>query len=80
MRFNLVFFLLGIVSRHSPAVVTSGAFDHAVLAEEICTLDSAFFIGGFEDQTIAEIQHEDASFLATERPRQPLRATDSRVA
>jgi len=61
-------------------VITPGFLDHAFSFEEIGALDCAFFIGGFENEAISEIQREDAGFLTTKRSRQPLRATDSRVA
>src|SRR6266487_1905680 len=67
MRFDLVLFLLGIVSRHFSAVIAPRPFDYALFPEEVSAFQCAFFIGGFEDQTIAEIQSEDARFFATER-------------
>jgi hypothetical protein len=59
--------LLGIVSRHSSAVVTPRFLNHAFFPEKVGAFQSAFFVGGFEDQTISEIQSEDAGLLATER-------------
>ncbi len=67
VRFYLVLFLLGVVSRHSSAVITPRLLDHALLAQKVGTLDRAFFIGGFENETISKIQGEDAGFFATQR-------------
>lgn len=53
VRFNFVFFLLGIVTRPTAARVAPRFFDYALPAEEIGALDGTFFIGGFEDETIA---------------------------
>jgi hypothetical protein len=67
VRLDLVFLLLGIVPRDSSAVVAPRFCDHAPFSEEIGTLRRAFFIGGFEDEAIAEIQSEHARFSATAR-------------
>lgn len=64
MRFDFVLFLFGIISRHSSAVVAPGFFDHAPFAEEVGAFQCAFFVSGFEDEAIAEIEREDAGFLA----------------
>jgi hypothetical protein len=67
MRLYFVFFLFGIVSGHFSAVVAPRFFDHALFSEKVGTLDSAFLIGGFENETIAEIQSENAGFFAAKR-------------
>ena len=67
MWLYFVFLLLGIVSGHSSAVVSPRLFDHASFPEEIGAFQCAFFIGGFEDEAISEIQSEDAGFLAAKR-------------
>ena len=67
MWFYLVLFLLGIVSRYSPAVVAPRFFDHAFFAKKIGAFQCALFIRGFEDEAIAEVKREHACFLAAER-------------
>jgi hypothetical protein len=47
--FYFVLLLLGIVSRHSSAVVAPRFFDHALFAEKVCALYRAFFVGSFEN-------------------------------
>jgi hypothetical protein len=49
VRFDFVFFLLGIVARHLTAAVTPRLFDHSLLSEKIRAVHCAFFIRGFED-------------------------------
>ena len=66
VRLDLVFLLLRIVSRHLAIGVAPGFLDDALLAEEVGAFEGAFFVGGFEDETIAEIEGEDASFFASE--------------
>lgn len=67
VRLDLVLILLGIITRHVAACVAPRLFDHALLAEEVGALDCPFFIGSFENETIAEIESEDASFFPSER-------------
>ena len=63
----LVLFVLGIVSRPLATVIAPGLFDHALLAQKVGALDRALFIGSFENETISEIQGEDAGFFPSER-------------
>jgi hypothetical protein len=70
VRFDFVFFVFGIVSRHFSAVVAPRFFDHAFFPKEVGAFERTFLIGGFEDQTIAEIQGKDPRFFAAERRRQ----------
>ena len=67
MRFELVLLLLGVIAGHFSAVIAPRFLDHALFAEEIGALQCAFFIRGFENQAIVEIESEHAGFLATER-------------
>lgn len=66
MSLDLVLLLLGIVPRHLPTVIAPRFFDHAFFTEEISALHCSFFVGGFEDEAIAEVQSEDSGFFATE--------------
>jgi hypothetical protein len=55
VRFDLVLFLLRIISRPSPAMIAPGLFDHALFAEKIGAFNSAFFVGGFKNESIANV-------------------------
>ena len=67
VRLDLVFFLLGVVAGHLAAGVAPRLFDHAGFAEEVGAFERAFLVGGFEDESVAQIEREDAGFFATER-------------
>ena len=67
VRFDLVLVVLGIVSRHFSAVIAPGFLDHALFSQELGAFQCAFFVGGFEDQAIPEIQSEHTRFFAAER-------------
>ena len=69
VRLYLVLLLFGIIARSTAARVAPRFFDYAFPAEEIGALHCTFFIGGFEDDAVAEIQRLTPSVAtsATER-------------
>ncbi len=67
VRLYLVLLLFGIIARPTAARVAPRSFDYALPAEEIGALDGPFFIGSFENETVAEIESENASFFPSKR-------------
>ena len=67
VRFDFVF--LDFVVIHIALACTEAprAFDDALLAEKIGSLDGVGFIGGAEDHAIAEIQRQHFGFIVSER-------------
>jgi hypothetical protein len=66
VRFDFVLFLFGEIAGHLAAGVAPRFLDDALLAEEVGAFQCAFFVGGFEDEPVAEVQREDAGFFPAE--------------
>jgi hypothetical protein len=67
VRFDFVFFGLGAVHVALARAESPEAFHDALFADEVCCLDGIGFIGGAEDEAVAEIQGQHFGFVVTQR-------------
>ena len=66
VRFDFVFFGFGVVHVALAGAESPRAFHHALFADEIGGLNGVAFVGGAEDEPVAEIEREHFRFVRAE--------------
>ena len=67
VRLDFVFFGFGVIHVALAGAESPRAFYHALLADEVGGLDGIGFVGGAEDEAIAEIQGQHFGFVVAKR-------------
>src|ERR1043166_8132945 len=63
---NLVLLGLGVIHSSLACAVAPGALDDALLAEKVRGLDGIGFLGGAENETVAEIEGQHFGLVISE--------------